>query len=115
VFALYYDQGEAPRSSRNFRFAVLAGAHHLKEKARCDLSKWHCASDAAWGYNGRASWQKSDKESAYVWSDPKNGYPLKMKFRGSDGQFVEYVDTRPGAMVVYRELILRLANNAGNK
>lgn len=106
VHKIYYGgSGPIPRSSHDFGFAVLAGAHHLKQKLRCEEWTHDCIEDALWGYNGRAQWQKSAKDSAYVWSDPKGGNRLNMKFRDNNGAFVQYQDQRPGAMLIYLELV----------
>ena len=108
-----------PKVSHNFRFAAVVAAHHLDMKARCGLfipSVWgpvgdmgadkECLADALWGYNGRAGWHKGEHQnSSYVWSDPKRGVFLKMRYTKKDGTVKEFIDTRPGVMVIYKELV----------
>ncbi len=124
-------QGPIPRVSHNFRFACLTAAQHLMIKKHainndvyfrecretwtgrndCPLELEQCIAYAVWGYNGRASWhrdkegKRTHKKSSYVWSDPKNGVDLMMRYTKKDGTYKEFVDKRPGVMVIYEELI----------
>lgn len=104
IHRLYGLNGDVPRVSQDFNFAALCAAHHLKEKARWDLARSVVLADAMWGYNGRAKWNGGFKNSAYVWSDPLNGKSYKFTYRKDDGQLAEFIDERPGTMVIYREL-----------
>lgn len=93
--------------SQDFNFAALVAAHELRQKCRClaPLSSDECITDAVWGYNGRASWHQGDhRQSPYVWNDPKNGRSMPNRYKKKDGTVVEFLDTRPGVMVIYREL-----------
>lgn len=123
LFRLYEGRGSAPKVSHNFSFAVLIAAHHLKLKSHdpittgectalltgkddCLFETSECVAYAVWGYNGRASWHKADhRNSSYVWNDPKNGKVLMMRYRKKDGTLKEFLDTRPGVMIIYRELV----------
>lgn len=105
-----YPTKKPPRISHDFRFAVLVAAHHMKGKARCGLESEYCLAEASWGYNGRAAWhvngdgEKSHTVSPYVWNDPLKGVRLKMRYKRRNGEVREYLDTRPGVMVLYREI-----------
>lgn len=95
------------RVQDDFRFAALCAAEHLKAKLRGNLvGLWglrrDVLADAVWGYNGRVggSWRRS----AYVMNDPRRGVCLEMRWR-HDRERVYYVrDTRPGVMVLFREI-----------
>ncbi len=111
VFKLYGGVGKIPKISHNFKFACLVAAHHMVLKSRCSIQIHECLADAFWGYNGRASWhvlEKGDKpshqNSAYVWSDPRGGVSLPMQYRDKHKRIVRFMDTRPGVMVIYKEL-----------
>ena len=107
IHTLYGGVTPTPKVSHDFKFAVLVAAHHLLVKSKCDLDTEECMAYAVWGYNGRPSWHKGDhKNSSYVWSDPKNGVSLMMRYRKKDGTIKEFTDTRPGVMVIYKELLL---------
>lgn len=95
--------GKVPKVSHTFRFAALVAAYHIRNHLKCNSWDNGCLEDAVWGYNGRASWCKQS-ESAYLWSDPKNGVNLTMRYKKSSGEIVKYTDTRPGVMVIYKEL-----------
>ncbi len=101
-----------PRISHDFNFAAVVAAHHLKEKAKCPLTNIECLVYAFWGYNGRAAWQvdnngkKTHRKSSYVWADHKNGVELLMRYKKKDGTIKEFIDKRPGVMVIYKELYL---------
>lgn len=98
--------GSVPKISHDFRFSAIVAAYHLRIKTKCPLNRIDCLSDAVWGYNGRAAWHKGKHQnSSYVWSDPKNGKKMLMRFTKRDGTIKEFVDTRPGVMVIYKELI----------
>lgn len=104
----------APRVRDDFRFACLVAAAELREKARGPL--WDRAgrvrrevlADALWGYNGRYRAQRTWRRSAYVANDPRRGVRLRIRVR-MDGGLMTYRDPRPGALVVYDELVRRLA------
>jgi hypothetical protein len=99
VFKLYYgDSQHTPKVSHQFWFACLVAAYELKTKMRPDKWKDALLPDALWGYNGRVTWCGLES-SSYVWNDPKNGHPLKMRVNG-----IESIDTRPGTMIIYQEL-----------
>ena len=99
IYNLY---GLSPtKISHDFRFSAIVAADHLKKKANCGLMKIECLAYAVWGYNGRARWHKGDhRNSSYVWSDPKNGKVLMMRYKDK-----EFPDTRPGVMIIYKELV----------
>ncbi len=99
VFKFYGLQGEIPHVANDFRFAALVAAHELKTKLRCR----DCWTDAVWGYNGRASWT-SMKRNPYLFSDPRHGVRLTLRYRDSKGGLVSRPDTRPGVMVLYHEI-----------
>lgn len=100
VARLYGVGGKTPTVQEHFGFSCLVAADFLKRKFRTG----HGLEDAVWGYNGRAAWQAGPKFSAYVSSDPKLGTKLEVWYRRTDGTKVRYVDTRPGVMVLYREI-----------
>ncbi len=110
VYTIYKLKGPIPKVSHNFRFACLVAAHELKTKLRGKVWTWDSMADAVWGYNGRASWCKQS-ESPYLWSDPKKGTKLISRYKNSKGKIIKYVDTRPGVMIIYKELYEEL--NAG--
>jgi hypothetical protein len=102
--AALYGYRSGAKVSHDFKFAALVAAHELKGKFRC----YGCLADAVWGYNGRAGWHGGNHlRSSYVWSDPKRGHVLEMRYRRKDGTWVTYPDARPGVMVIHAE-ILRL-------
>ena len=78
--------------SHDFRFACLVAAHELKTKSR-----GRGLADALWGYNGR---MVPLAESSYVWNDPARGKQMEFVATG-----MRFEDTRPGVMVVYKELV----------
>jgi len=80
------------RVSHDFRFACLVAAHELKTKSR-----GRGLADALWGYNGR---MVPLAESSYVWNDPARGRQMTFTATG-----LRFKDTRPGVMVVYKELV----------
>lgn len=92
-----------PKVSHVFRFAALVAAYHIRNHLKCNAWTSECLEDAVWGYNGRASWC-SQSESPYLYSDPKNDVHLTMRYKKSNGEIVKYTDTRPGVMVIYKEL-----------
>jgi hypothetical protein len=99
-----YGYRSGARVSADFRFAALVAADELKSKARKTVAPNDRLADALWGYNGRASWYQTFKDSPYVWNDPKRGIHLVKKYRKPDGEMVEFVDSRPGAMVIFQEI-----------
>lgn len=105
IHRIYYGSTDEPvqKVSHDFRFAAVAAAHHLKEKLRCKEWTYDCLVDAVWGYNGRASWV-SQSESPYLWSDPKNDIHLFVRYKKADGEIVKYQDTRPGVMILHKEV-----------
>ncbi len=110
MIARAYNYPLGAKISHDFRFAVLVAAHHVKAKAKCP-SVENCLADAVWGYNGRASWHVdndgniSNSVSPYVWNDPLRGIRFKMRYRRKDGTVREYLDTRPGVMILYKEVL----------
>lgn len=98
IFRKYGGIGEAPRVSSNFRFAALVAAHELKTKMR-----GKGLSDAVWGYNGRSK-MVTFRENAYLWNHPLIGRRMLVKYR-FNGKLIEYLDERPGVMVIYNEVI----------
>lgn len=103
VYRACFGRGEAPLICKDFRFACVVAAYELGEKLRCRDWTADCLEDAVWGYNGRASWCSKD-DSAYLWSDPKNGVNLTVTYRKNSGEKVRFVDGRPGVMIIYKEL-----------
>lgn len=100
----------SPRVRDDFRFACLCQADELRNKVRGRL--WlrngrvdeAILADALWGVNGRAAWHRTWKRSAYVNNDPAHGRQLTFKWRHKVNEIWYFKDTRPGALVVYREL-----------
>lgn len=113
----------------DFFTACVVAAHELKGKIRMapDNGYKHIK-DAIWGYNGRAWWHTpsgaSDQTkmeadfSSYVMNDPLNHRTLYLvppgktvSQDGPDGKpitiFGPKFDTRPGAWIVYQELLAR--------
>lgn len=109
-------------------FAALVAAHELRGKIRTELTRDEIAdgdvlADALWGYNGRAPFHTStgtadDKDWSWRWSpyvanDPKRGVVLRLRGTIPDASVpggrraIDRPDGRPGAFVVYRELIDR--------
>lgn len=104
VWKKYGGHGPAPKVGRDFGFACLVAAHELKTKDR-----GRGLADMVWGYNGRAAWHRdpdgnrSHQASSYVWNDPKAGLVMTKRFKNK-GAWVQYLDTRPGVMVIYAEI-----------
>jgi len=115
--------------NEDFFTACVVAAHELKGKIRLALDpQFKYLKDAIWGYNGRAWWHtasgSSDKTkaeadfSSYVMNDPLNHRTLYLvppgktvSEDGPDGMPITIVgpkfDTRPGAWIVYQELLAR--------
>lgn len=100
---IYCGYEKAPKISHDFRFAAIVAAHELKSKLRCSQWNLDCMADALWGYNGRATWCKMT-ESPYLWSNPKAETKLISRYKKRDGTLVKYLDTRPGVMILYKEI-----------
>lgn len=100
IFKLYEGQGQAPRVSNNFDFACLVAAHELKTKMR----KGRGLDDAVWGYNGRIR-GTTVKQNAYTWNNPLKGHKMIFRHRDKQGHMLEFIDERPGVMVIYGEIL----------
>lgn len=98
IWRLYGYTGNPPRISDNFQFAALVAAHELKSKMR-----GKGLADAVWGYNGRSK-MVTFRENAYVWNHP-NRRKMIARYRDKDGHLLEYIDERPGVMVIYAEIL----------
>ncbi len=92
--------------------SALVAADFLQQKANDRIggyaTSWEVLADAAWGYNGRAyeHWSRSP----YVSNDPEKGVNLRIvgtviSASGANVP-VDQVDTRPGVMPIYRELLI---------
>lgn len=114
-----------------FSTACLVAAHELSSKIRGSIRSVDgtvdedVLADALWGYNGRAdchteafqtgqgSEELSWQWSSYVAGDPQNGKTLKIRGTVPDAnapngrKLIEHPDLRPGALIVYRELVSR--------
>ncbi len=99
VFKFYGLHGEVPHVSRDFRFAALVAAHELRSKLRHP----DCWTDAVWGYNGRST-RTPMKKNPYLFSDPARGVRLILRSPNRAGEMVSRPDTRPGVMVLYKEI-----------
>lgn len=115
----------------NFNVACLVAAHEFKTKIRAPLLNLDgtisedALADTFFGYNGRSknycekvqTGEGSDaphwKFSPYVSADPQNGVELKIIGTLPDStsptgrKRIETIDKRPGALIVYRELVSR--------
>lgn len=100
IFKLYEGGGEVPRVSNNFDFACLVAAHELKTKMR----KGKGLADAVWGYNGRAK-GATLATNAYTWNNPLKGHRMIFRYRDKQGHLLEFIDERPGVMVIYGEIL----------
>lgn len=92
VWRFYGWKGTALRVRDNFRFAALVAAHELKSKFRTTLA------DAVYGYNGRSILMPLEV-NPYVWNNPRAGIQFMVRYND-----LEYLDTRPGVMVIYEEI-----------
>lgn len=99
VFRLYVGDGPVPRVSDNFDFAALCAAHELKSKMR-----GKGLADAVWGYNGRSK-MHTYKANPYLWNNPRKGHKMLAKYRDRHGEIIQYIDERPGVMVIYSEIV----------
>jgi hypothetical protein len=92
----------------DFPTAVLCAACFLKMKMNEeDLTSDNQVKEAMWAYNGRIGYQPEDSSYVYNGFD-KAHYP--MKFWGTESKNgkrvdVEIIDKRPGAYVVYTQLV----------
>ena len=115
----------------SFNIACLVAAHEFKTKIRNPLTNpdgtinEDALADTLLGYNGRSknycekvqTGNGSDvphwKFSPYVSSDPHNGVALKLMGTLPDStsptgrKRIETIDKRPGALIVFRELVAR--------
>jgi len=117
----------------NFTVASIVAADELKNKARGVIAKAvlvdeDILADAFWGYNGRASNHTEDGTkdpqraswcySPYVANDPKRGVILRLRGTVPDDTVpggrrrIDVEDQRPGALIIYRELVSRAAELA---
>jgi len=117
----------------NFTVACIVAADELKNKARGVIAKagvvdGDILADAFWGYNGRASnhTESGTKDPAkahwcyspYVANDPKRGVILRLRGTVPDDTVpggrrrIDIEDQRPGALIIYRELVSRAAELA---
>lgn len=118
----------------DFYTACVVAAHELKGKIRLALDNdYKYLKDAVWGYNGRAQFHtptgSSDKTkmdadfSSYVANDPLNHRTLYLvppgktvSQDGPDGTPITITgpifDKRPGAWIIYRELLARSSDLA---
>jgi hypothetical protein len=101
----------APRVRDDFRFACLCAADELRGKLRGRI--WlrsgkvdeEVLADAFWGYNGRTKRVPSWRRSSYVNNDPLRGRRYEARWRHKKGEIYYCLDTRPGALTIYRELV----------
>lgn len=100
IWRLYGYTGNPPRISENFQFAALVAAHELKSKMR----KGRGLDDAVWGYNGRIR-GTTVKQNAYTWNNPLKGHRMIFRHRDKQGHLLEFIDERPGVMVIYGEIL----------
>ena len=113
----------------NFLLAAVLAAFELKSKMRASIIMptgsvdENALADACWGYNGRSNYhtptgewnevEKSWKYSPYVSNDPAHGIQLRIKGtipdpNEPDGRkHIDIMDERPGAIIVYREIVMR--------
>lgn len=109
TIAKWYGISPIPRVRDDFPFACLCAASELKEVTRGEL--WtrrgsvnrDVLAHGFWRYNGAYGGEKGWSKSAYVWNDPKRGRRFMVHLSGTD-----YLDARPGAIVIYDELMRRL-------
>lgn len=118
---------------QDFQLAAIVAAFELRGKQRIPIFVGrrvdeNALADALWGYNGRSAFHTRDgahssEQSAsswmfspYVSNDPHRGivYMLRGTEPGPAGETLHVLkpDTRPGAMIVYRELLARSAELA---
>lgn len=108
--AAWFGIAPVPRVRDDFPFSCLCAAYELHEKARGKLFDRRgrvdtdVLAEAFWGYNGRLPARGTWKRSAYVVNDPKRGRQFVIRVGGATG----YLDSRPGTLIVYRELERRL-------
>ena len=114
--------------NNDFRLASVVAANEFKTKMRGDAVRDgrltdEVVADAFWGYNGRSKYHTADGNpnpnlstylfSPYVSNDPKRGVVLRLRGTIPDGKggrtHIDTTDERPGAMIIYRELIARRA------
>lgn len=115
-----YGYDESATIKRDFWFASICAAHDYREHARrrklTDLKGLffiYRVADGLWGYNGRSRYHtasgqpdgtQSWKTSPFVSNDPKRKKIYIMRFKNRSGRVVTYPDTRPGALVIFREI-----------
>jgi len=97
------------RVEADFQTAAVVAGHHLQTKVgfrlQEDTSAPALLKDALWGYNGRA--YGSADNSPYVANDPPRRQ-LRIRgsvIRGGRRVRVDVLDSRPGAWIVYQELL----------
>jgi len=111
----------------DFWLAAVVAAHELRSKVRAEIAAGSVVdgevlADALWGYNGRSRYhtasglpegESSWRYSPYVSNDPKRGVVLRIRGTVPDAtvqggrRMIDRPDPRPGAMIVYRELLAR--------
>lgn len=97
----------------NFYFACLCAAVELQGKShqpmvgRMGRVVRSVLADAFRGYNGRCPTDRSWKTCAYVSNDPKHGKRFTVTCRMGICT-TQYVDDRPGTLIVYDELVRRI-------
>jgi hypothetical protein len=123
-----YDVYPAPGGiETDFALAAVVAAHELRSKVRAEIAAGclvdgEVLADALWGYNGRSKYhtasgqpdgESSWRYSPYVSNDPKRGVVLRIRGTVPDAtvqggrRMIDRPDPRPGAMIVYRELLAR--------
>jgi len=103
-----------PRVRDDLSFACLCAAAELRDKSRGPF--WDATgrvdrevvADALWGYNGRSSRHGTWMRSPYVFNHPKKGRRFLMRITARHG-VSEYLDSRPGTLILYMELERRMA------
>ena len=103
-------------------FAALCAAVELKAKARSPLYTRRgrldeiALADALWGYHGRAGYHRGGdgkptwRVSPYVNNHPQRGRRFVMRVNLHHGT-TEYLDARPGTLVIFYELQRRMGEN----
>ena len=92
----------------DFRFSCLVAADEFRSKIRGKLYMWtgevdeDVLANALWYYNGHA--QKSWRYSPCVANNPQRGWVLEVRWKDKKGMVHSYMDTRPGTLVLWREL-----------
>ena len=117
----------------NYHLASVVAADELKSKAHGAMlvngvMDEAVLADAYWGYNGRSNYHTPDgtkdperkhwSYSPYVSNDPLRGVQFRLKGTVPDAnapggrRHIDTLDPRPGALILYRELIQRSAELA---